>query len=1477
MTERLRQLMSAAGYDLGAAELLDVLWLTQVMQGRGEPRTTGEPGEHVRVPGADAGGAEGDFGRTDGDGEAAGDAAGAPPGPPADEAGEAGEAAGPVPADPADAGDPSDVADPADPTAPAVPPRRALYAMGSQGSGPGHDRARAARVPGGRALPDAQQLGRALRPLRRSRDHPHRTVTDVEATVRLAAETGFLDVVSRPDQERHWSAVLLVDCSAAMQVWGPLAAELRAMLARSTIFRSVQVHSIDPQDPAGPLLSRQTAATAVTFLLTDGTNPGWRGPQAVRALAAWGRGGPVAVLNPLPRRLWRGTALDARPRLLAAPGEFDPVGRLIVCDALSGERDPEADGLLALPVLHPTASALEQWAGLLTRPGVPHLIETALLDEEPAQLPPPRPHGTAEELLAHFRGAFSPEAYRLAVRLSAIRPLTTPLMQLVRAATMRDAGPTHVAEILLGGLLERTGRARDAAAAEALDRALGPPPGQQAQPVYDFRPGVRELLFSGLGTEQAVEVVEAVGRSLEPYMGRLPDFPVLMGDDEGEVALHASARAFAVLASPVLERMGGAVPDRCGTAVPPQRRPPLPPALRFGVLGPVRAWRGATAVGPAGPEEQALLASLLLRPAHAATTAELAADLWGDAPPPGAVAALPAHASRLGRALGDGVVLTDRDGVHALRGPDGGEPVLDLDLDRAARLVARARDADDPAEARRLRDAALELWAGEPLAGLPGPFAAAHRARIDRWRRDLLDGVYRSPTAAPGPGPEAAPAVPAYFFGRGREIARLAAGLTRRDGPPPCWAVHGPAGVGKTALAVRVAQEVAEHFPDGVLFVDLHESGPDRRAHYRSLLSERRVLLVVDGADDAAASLLPAATARPGGAVLLTGRRRPAFDGLTGSVELTRQTAVDAHRALPEHLLLQWLDAQLTPLAQRALCLLAVPEGAEPSLPAAAALLDTTVERARAQLAELLAAGALTKTPSGHYRYAGELRSLARAMVDRELPAAARDEAHSRLLTCYLAMGRRLHESRYAGERWLDDLTRASCAVLPAEPDTGRALAAWADEAPHVLAFVRRLAVRSARFVRPAADLLLLVEVTADSGTLSAAFETAAHAVAARAAAAGDERAEARARAALADACAALGRFAEAEPQARQAERLADRCGDRVTRFRAPYARGIIALHQGRHDAAERHLTAAWEHCRDHDDGSGEAAALAALARLWAAAGNSADAVLFAERGVAVHRRAGDGSPRLAHGLYALSEALSAAGRHTDALRCVFQALPLFEEDHQHLWAGRARCRAAEATAALIRPGEAASAAQDAAKRLLVPGGERWRADALAALGHAEAALGRKRGARTHWREALAVYEAFGAPEAAGVRALLRDKPGPATGPGRAGVSRAADKSAAGTVLRDLAAAVGVLRDRLRLASGERAPAATLADLGSLEAELLGRVADFARGGRLPHADRDRLRGALDTVTSKEALAGAAPEVGDAVAAVHRAGRRLAP
>lgn len=212
------------------------------------------------------------------------------------------------------------------------------------------------------------------------------------------------------------------------------------------------------------------------------------------------------------------------------------------------------------------------------------------------------------------------------------------------------------------------------------------------------------------------------------------------------------------------------VPELTDHPVPAQRRAvPTPP--RFGVLGPVRAWRGAAPLTLGGPEEQALLAALLLRPGHSAAATELIPDLWGASPPRNALSSLYACASRLNAALGahhgagtgadpgtdpDADLLArEQDGGYALRRPDGSAPVLDLDLDRAEQLIGRARRAEDPAAARQLRDEALALWDGESLAGLPGPFAAAQRARLERWRSDITDGHHRPLAEEPAPDPAA--------------------------------------------------------------------------------------------------------------------------------------------------------------------------------------------------------------------------------------------------------------------------------------------------------------------------------------------------------------------------------------------------------------------------------------------------------------------------------------------------------------------------------------------------------------------------------------------------------------------------------------------------------------------------------------------------------------------------------------------------
>ncbi|MEU5087312.1 BTAD domain-containing putative transcriptional regulator [Streptomyces sp. NPDC021356] len=171
--------------------------------------------------------------------------------------------------------------------------------------------------------------------------------------------------------------------------------------------------------------------------------------------------------------------------------------------------------------------------------------------------------------------------------------------------------------------------------------------------------------------------------------------------------------------------------------VPEQRRAERSAALRFCVLGPVRAWRGEEPLPTGSPQQRALLAALLLREGRTATASELIDALWGEEPPSQALAALRTYASRLRKVLDAGLLVSESGG-YAVRGL--GEGALDLGAAQdLATEAEKARAAGDLHRARTLLDRALHLWDGEPLAGVPGPYAEAQRVRLHEWRLQLLE------------------------------------------------------------------------------------------------------------------------------------------------------------------------------------------------------------------------------------------------------------------------------------------------------------------------------------------------------------------------------------------------------------------------------------------------------------------------------------------------------------------------------------------------------------------------------------------------------------------------------------------------------------------------------------------------------------------------------------------------------------------
>jgi DNA-binding SARP family transcriptional activator/tetratricopeptide (TPR) repeat protein len=174
----------------------------------------------------------------------------------------------------------------------------------------------------------------------------------------------------------------------------------------------------------------------------------------------------------------------------------------------------------------------------------------------------------------------------------------------------------------------------------------------------------------------------------------------------------------------------------------------------------------------------------------------------------------------------------------------------------------------------------------------------------------------RSPT---GPaGPAQLPADIADFTGRGAQATYLCNALTRHDaanepGTARVVVVAGPTGFGKTALAVHVAHQVRDLFPDGQLYAKLtYASGQpavpgevlarflrdlgvdggsipvgdeERAALYRTRLTGRRMLILLDDAKDAAQvrPLLPGSASC---AVLVTARNRTPHLVSTAFVDL---------------------------------------------------------------------------------------------------------------------------------------------------------------------------------------------------------------------------------------------------------------------------------------------------------------------------------------------------------------------------------------------------------------------------------------------------------------------------------------------------------------------------------------------------------------------------------------------------------------
>src|SRR5215207_7365090 len=265
-----------------------------------------------------------------------------------------------------------------------------------------------------------------------------------------------------------------------------------------------------------------------------------------------------------------------------------------------------------------------------------------------------------------------------------------------------------------------------------------------------------------------------------------------------------------------------------------------------------------------------------------------------------------AHHGVLYKTVGDGTQAAFASAEEALRAAvasqralvaeDWGDPPGPLRVRMALHAgMAEPRDGDYLAASlnrlARLLDAAHgeQILLSSTVAGLARealPEAATLKALGTYGLRDILqpEAIFQlchpalrqdfPPLNTPGHLPHNLPTHPTPFLGREREMEDVVALLLQPD--VRLVTLTGPGGVGKTRLALRVAAELLESFPDGAFLVDLarltdpdlvpsatatalglrEQAGQPLPETLSDYLRERHILLLFDNFEH----VLPAAT-----------------------------------------------------------------------------------------------------------------------------------------------------------------------------------------------------------------------------------------------------------------------------------------------------------------------------------------------------------------------------------------------------------------------------------------------------------------------------------------------------------------------------------------------------------------------------------------------------------------------------------------
>ncbi|MFF0200030.1 FxSxx-COOH system tetratricopeptide repeat protein [Streptomyces sp. NPDC005017] len=356
-------------------------------------------------------------------------------------------------------------------------------------------------------------LARALHRLARRVPSGDTLELDEEATAEQGVVDGMWMPFLRPTRTSAFDLVLLVDAAPTMRIWEDTVARLAEAAEHSGAFRAVRTVRVDVPRTGAATLRWPTGRAAadpgelldgrggrVFLVVTDGLAHGWTAPAADGLLGRLAHAGPTALVHLLPPHLRHRSSLYPYPAVLEAGG-FGAANQGLGHWAPPGGPDPlrplpEArDGSVPVPVLSLKPGSLAAWADVVTgergvRRSLPVVLAGTLTKGAPAPgLRAPRFARAAPAAVRRFFTLATPAARRLAAQLATV-PFEFDLVEQLRRRTMPETGPGHLAEILMGGLIDWNS-------------------GGEGHP--EFAEGVREALLATTTRSQLARTVSVVG------------------------------------------------------------------------------------------------------------------------------------------------------------------------------------------------------------------------------------------------------------------------------------------------------------------------------------------------------------------------------------------------------------------------------------------------------------------------------------------------------------------------------------------------------------------------------------------------------------------------------------------------------------------------------------------------------------------------------------------------------------------------------------------------------------------------------------------------------------------------------------------------------------------------------------------------------------------------------------------------------